>query len=52
MLLNFVTFEPKGEAGLHRTDDFFCGDVYIWIDIDNSVIIEDISLETYLDEII
>ncbi|MGI9012480.1 MAG: hypothetical protein ACR2F1_15020 [Nitrososphaeraceae archaeon] len=51
-ITNIVTFEPKGEAGLHRTDDFFCGDVCIWIGIDNSVIIDDISLETYLDEII
>ena len=45
-------FEPQGDAGLHRSDEYNCADVCIVLYIDNSPRESNLPIETYLDQLI
>ena len=45
-------FEPQGDAGLHRSDEYNCADVCIVLYIDNSLRESNLVIETYLDQLI
>lgn len=43
-------FEPQGNAGIHRSDEYNCADVCIVLYIDNSLRESNLAIETYLDQ--
>ena len=45
-------FEPQGDAGLHRSDEYNCADVCIVLYIDNSLRESNLVIDTYLDQLI
>lgn len=45
-------FEPQGEFGIHRSDDYNCGDVCIALFIDNTPRESNLAIETYVDQTI
>jgi serine/threonine-protein kinase len=44
--------EPQGEFGIHRSDDYNCGDVCIALFIDNTPRESNLAIETYVDQTI
>lgn len=45
-------FEPQGELGIQRTDDYNCGDVCITLFIDNTPRDSNLAIETFVDQTI
>jgi serine/threonine-protein kinase len=45
-------FEPQGEFGIHRSDDYTCGDVCIALFTDNTPRESNLAIETYVDQTI
>src|SRR5687768_6056297 len=51
-ITEIVILEPQGEFGIHRSDDYNCGDVCIALFIDNTPRESDLAIETYVDQTI
>ena len=47
-----VILEPQGEFGIHRNDDYNCGDVCIALFIDNTPRESNLAIETHVDQTI
>ena len=47
-----VILEPQREFGIHRSDDYNCGDVCIALFIDNTPRESNLAIETYVDQTI
>ena len=47
-----VILEPQGEFGIHRSDDYNCGDVCIALFIDNTPRESNLAIETHVDQTI
>lgn len=51
-ITEIVILEPQGESGIHRSDDYNCGDVCIALFIDNTPRESNLAIETYVDQTI
>ncbi len=45
-------FEPQGELGIHKSDEYDCGDVCIILFIDNTPRESNLAIETFVDQTI